>query len=48
MSERRKFNEHHGLKPNSFVETYKSKDIQVVNKNNAFEWLSLNLPNNPR
>jgi len=79
VSERRKFNEHHGLKPNSyfwrthsgneidlieevngelipfkfkynskrfarsansFVESYKSKDILVVNKNNAFEWLA--------
>jgi predicted AAA+ superfamily ATPase len=78
VSERRKFNEYHGLKPssyfwrthsgneidlieefngelvpfefkynsekfargaNSFVECYKSKNIMVVNKNNAFEWL---------
>jgi predicted AAA+ superfamily ATPase len=79
VSERRKFNEHHGLKPNSyfwrthsgneidlieelngelapfefkynsekfargansFVESYKSGNIMVVNKNNAFEWLA--------
>ncbi|MDR3000475.1 MAG: ATP-binding protein [Fibromonadaceae bacterium] len=77
VSERRKFNEHRGLKPNSyfwrthsgseidlieelngelapfefkynsgklargansFVETYKSKEIKVINKNNVFEW----------
>jgi predicted AAA+ superfamily ATPase len=81
VSERRKFNEYHGLKPNSyfwrthsgneidlieefngelvpfefkynsekfargansFVESYKSKDIRVVNKNNVFEWLTIN------
>jgi predicted AAA+ superfamily ATPase len=79
VSERRKFNEYHGLKPNSyfwrthsgneidlieeingelapfefkykaekfargansFVENYKSKEIRVINRQNAFEWLA--------
>jgi predicted AAA+ superfamily ATPase len=79
MSERRKFNELHGLRPNSyfwrthsgseidlveeingelvpfefkynskkfaqsansFVESYKSKEIQVINKDNVFDWLN--------